>query len=96
MCETANPAGGEGAPNPIDVYVGRALGRLRRQAGTSVERLAAAVGVSPRRVQAWEAGTERVRAAELYDVTRALGVPVSAVFAGLIASQVAANDDHRP
>lgn len=82
---------GEGTSNPIDAHVGRALAGLRRRARFSRERLAARVGVSPKRLQAWEAGTERVRASELFELTRTLGAPVSAVFAELSEAPHVAN-----
>lgn len=69
-----------GKPNAIDVHVG-IRARLRRMLmGLSQEALASAMDVSFQQVQKYENGTNRIGAARLYELARALDVPVGYFF----------------
>ena len=66
-----------GAPNPIDVHVGRRM-RLRRQLlGLSQETLAAMLGLTFQQVQKYERGMNRIGASRLWDISKVLNVPIS-------------------
>lgn len=67
-------------PNAIDVYVGQQIRQRRNSLGLSQEQLAAELGVSFQQVQKYERGFNRVGASRLYDLTRALGVPIGYFF----------------
>jgi transcriptional regulator with XRE-family HTH domain len=66
-----------GAPNPVDVHVGRRL-RLRRiMVGMSQEQLAEAIGVTFQQIQKYERGANRISASRLWDLSVMLNCPVS-------------------
>ena len=64
-------------PNPIDTYVGSRIRMRRTLMGMSQERLAEALGLTFQQVQKYERGVNRVGASRLYDLSRALDVPIS-------------------
>ena len=69
-----------GRPTAIDVHVGHQIRQRRTSLGMSQEQLAAAVGVSFQQVQKYERGFNRVGASRLYDLMRALDVPIGYFF----------------
>jgi len=70
-------------PNPIDVQVGRRLRAQRVLLGLSQEKLGDAVGLTFQQVQKYERGANRISASRLYELARALNIPVSYFFAEL-------------
>jgi transcriptional regulator with XRE-family HTH domain len=61
----------------IDAHVGGRL-RVRREAlGLSQQKVAELLGAPVRQIQEYEAGSNRVPAAQLFDLSRALQVPIS-------------------
>lgn len=69
-----------GRPNPVDVHLGRRL-RLRRiLLGISQEELGEAIGLTFQQIQKYEYGLNRVGTSRLWDLSRALGCPVSFFF----------------
>jgi len=66
----------DGAPNPIDVYVGSRVRMRRTLLGMSQERLAAELGVTFQQVQKYECGSNRIGASRLWDLAQVLGVDV--------------------
>lgn len=67
-------------PDPVDVHVGSRV-RLRRMLlGMSQERLGENLGLTFQQIQKYEKGINRIGASRLYQVARALGVPVSFFF----------------
>lgn len=75
-------AGGE-APNPIDVHVGRRVRMRRAELKVSQQTLAEQLDVSFQQVQKYERGSNRVSASKLFEISRALEVPISYFFEGL-------------
>jgi transcriptional regulator with XRE-family HTH domain len=72
-----------GAPDPIDVYVGRRI-RLRRiELGQSQSWLADGLQVSFQQVQKYERGTNRISASKLHASAGVLKVPITYFFAGI-------------
>ncbi|KXJ56545.1 MAG: transcriptional regulator [Thalassospira sp. Nap_22] len=69
-----------GAPNPIDVHVGSRVRLRRTLLGMSQEKLGDALGLTFQQIQKYERGANRVGASRLYDISRALEVPVSFFF----------------
>ena len=67
-------------PSPIDVHVGARIRLRRTLLGMSQERLGEALGLTFQQVQKYERGANRVGASRLYDVSRALDVPISFFF----------------
>ncbi len=70
----------EGVPNPIDVHVGSRVRLRRTLLGMSQEKLGEAIGLSFQQVQKYERGLNRIGASRLFDLARALDVPVEFFF----------------
>ncbi len=70
--------------HPIDTHVGRQLCVQRLSVSLSREQLAAKVNLTPSIIQRYENGVERISAATLYLLSRALNVPVSYFFDGFV------------
>jgi transcriptional regulator with XRE-family HTH domain len=67
-------------PNPIDIHVGKRL-RLRRTVlGMSQEQLAETLGITFQQVQKYEKGINRIGSSRLFDISKALTVPVGFFF----------------
>ncbi|WP_348657957.1 helix-turn-helix transcriptional regulator [uncultured Thalassospira sp.] len=69
-----------GAPNPVDVHVGSRVRLRRTLLGMSQEKLGEAIGLTFQQIQKYERGANRVGASRLYDLSKALDVPVSFFF----------------
>ena len=67
----------------IDIHLGRRLRRRRRILGLTQQQLAGACGVRFQQIQKYECGANRVSAARLWRLARALEVPVGYFFEGL-------------
>ena len=78
-------AGKESHPSPIDVHVGSRIRLRRALMGLSQERLGEALGLTFQQVQKYERGINRVGASRLYDLSRALDVPISFFFDDMAA-----------
>jgi transcriptional regulator with XRE-family HTH domain len=68
------------SPDPLDLYVGRNIRRLRVERGLSEAMVALAVGEPLARLRAWEAGTERVGSRRLAALARVFEVTIAAFF----------------
>lgn len=69
-------------PDPIDVHVGGRIRLRRTLLGMSQEKLSEALGITFQQVQKYESGSNRVGASRLFNISRALGVPVSFFYEG--------------
>jgi transcriptional regulator with XRE-family HTH domain len=67
-------------PDPLDLYVGRNVRRLREERGLSEAVVALALGEPLMRLRAYEAGTERIGSRRLAALARILDVTLSAFF----------------
>jgi transcriptional regulator with XRE-family HTH domain len=74
-----------GAPNPIDVHVGTRMRLRRTLLGLSQEKLGEMIGLTFQQVQKYERGANRVSCSRLFDLSRALDVPVSFFFDDMAA-----------
>ena len=70
-------------PNPIDIHVGARVRLCRNLLGMSQTDLGKAVGTSYQQIQKYERGVNRVGASRLFNLGRALDVPVSFFFEDL-------------
>ncbi len=61
----------------IDVFVGAAMKRLRRQRGMSQQALGAALGMSFQQIQKYESGSNRLSVSGLFKASIALGAEPS-------------------
>lgn len=69
-----------GAPNPIDVHVGSRIRLRRTLLGLSQEQLGDHLGITFQQVQKYERAGNRISASRIFDMARALSVPVSFFF----------------
>jgi ribosome-binding protein aMBF1 (putative translation factor) len=66
--------------NVIDKYIGARIRERRHALGMSQEALADTLGISFQQVQKYENGTNRVSAARLFAICKALNVSLSSMF----------------
>jgi len=76
----SKPRRTRGKPNNIDIHVGSRVRQRRTLLGMSQEKLAEALGLTFQQVQKYERGANRLGAGRLYELSRALDVPVSYFF----------------
>ena len=69
-----------GNPNPVDIHVGTRVRLRRTLLGMSQERLGGALGLTFQQVQKYERGANRIGASRLFDLAKALQVPVGFFF----------------
>jgi transcriptional regulator with XRE-family HTH domain len=72
-----------GAPNPVDVHVGKRVRLRRMMLGLSQEDLATALGVAFQQIQKYECAINRLSVPRLWDLGRILRCPVAYFFEGL-------------
>ncbi|MEH6402986.1 MAG: helix-turn-helix transcriptional regulator [Sneathiella sp.] len=70
-------------PNKIDVYVGRRVRMRRTLLGFSQVDLGELVGLTFQQIQKYEQGENRIGSSRLYDLSKALDVPIIYFFEGL-------------
>lgn len=68
--------------HPIDLHVGARVRTRRKFMGLSQETLATALGLTFQQVQKYERGSNRISASKLYEIAKALKVPVDYLFDG--------------
>lgn len=67
----------------INLHLGGRVRRRRRLVGLTQQQLATAVGIRFQQIQKYECGDNRMSAARLWQLSGALGVPISYFFDGL-------------
>jgi transcriptional regulator with XRE-family HTH domain len=77
-------------PHPVDSHVGRRIRQRRMLMGMSQEKLGEAIGLTFQQVQKYERAANRISASKLYDISRALDVPVSFFFEDVDPATVSA------
>jgi transcriptional regulator with XRE-family HTH domain len=70
-------------PADIDLHLGKRLRRRRRLLGMTQQQLADLVGVRFQQIQKYECGANRISAARLWDLAKALEVPTGYFYEGL-------------
>jgi transcriptional regulator with XRE-family HTH domain len=80
---------------PIDIHVGARVRLRRNLLGIRQEKLGRAVGVSYQQIQKYEKGTDRIGASRLFNLGRALDVPVSFFFEDLSPAAAGAGRKRR-
>src|ERR1044071_7861480 len=65
---------------PIDRHVGARVKIRRHMLGLSQQKLAGALGVTFQQLQKNESGTNRIASSRLYDLSKALDVPIQFFF----------------
>ncbi|AZY93742.1 MULTISPECIES: helix-turn-helix domain-containing protein [Paracoccus] len=72
----------------VDVHVGKRIRHRRWMIGMTQQQLADKVGIKFQQIQKYETGMNRVSASRLWDIARAVDVPVSFFFEGLSEGEV--------
>ncbi|UXU74781.1 MULTISPECIES: helix-turn-helix domain-containing protein [unclassified Paracoccus (in: a-proteobacteria)] len=67
----------------VDVHVGKRIRHRRWMIGMTQQQLAEKVGIKFQQIQKYETGMNRVSASRLWDISRAVDVPISFFFEGL-------------
>jgi transcriptional regulator with XRE-family HTH domain len=84
--------------NEIDRHLGKRLRQRRRTLGLTQQQIAEAVGVRFQQIQKYECGANRISAARLWLLAKALEAPVGAFFEGIsedVAELVVDEDEQR-
>ncbi len=76
--------------NPVDLHIGQRVRHRRWLLGMTQQQLAQAVGIRFQQIQKYESGANRISASRLWDLARALEMPVSFFFEGLAGDKDAA------
>lgn len=66
--------------HPVDVHVGQRIRQRRWAIGMTQQQLAEAVGIKFQQIQKYETGVNRVSASRLWDIAKALNVPITFFF----------------
>lgn len=69
--------------NSIDLHIGQRVRHRRWLLGMTQQDLAQAIGVRFQQIQKYESGANRISASRLWDLARALDVPVAFFYTGL-------------
>jgi len=67
----------------VDVHVGQRIRRRRWMVGMTQQQLGESVGIKFQQIQKYETGLNRVSASRLYEISKALEVPVAFFFDAL-------------
>ena len=70
-------------PHPVDVHVGKRVRHRRWLVGMTQQQLAEKVGIKFQQIQKYETGANRISASRLWDISKAMDVPVNFFFEGL-------------
>lgn len=82
----------ERSANAVDRRIGQKVRARRLEITMSQERLAELLGVTFQQVQKYEKGVNRIAASRLFDIARALDVPVAQFFEGISGARGVAED----
>lgn len=69
--------------NPVDLHIGQRVRHRRWLTGMTQQQLADAIGIRFQQIQKYESGANRISAARLWSIARAMGVPVSFFYGGM-------------
>jgi len=78
--------------HPVDNHVGRQIRNRRKLLGMTQQELGLSVGIRFQQIQKYESGANRVSASRLWELSRALGVPIEFFYQGLDTTN-GANDN---
>ena len=82
--------------NEIDRHLGKRLRQRRRLLGHTQQQIAEAVGVRFQQIQKYECGANRISAARLWLLAKALEAPVGSFFEGIGDELDAPSEDAEP
>ncbi len=85
---------GTGRPHPVDVHVGRRVRTRRTLLGMSQTALGQAIGLTFQQIQKYERGTNRIGSSRLFDLCKALDVPITFFFEDMPSAVAASSPAH--
>ena len=71
--------------HPVDAHVGKRVRHRRWMMGMTQQQLGDMVGIKFQQIQKYETGMNRISASRLWDIAKALDVPINYFFEGLDA-----------
>ena len=80
---------------PVDIHIGSRLRQRRTELGISQPNLAASLGLTFQQLYKYEDGTNRISASRLYEVSRAMDVPITFFFEGIAETEAMAQRPKR-
>jgi DNA-binding XRE family transcriptional regulator len=80
MKKTKGKSASPRSANAIDAYIGARMRERRHGLNISQDQLGKQLGVSFQQIQKYEGGQNRVSAARLFDICKALNVSLSSMF----------------
>ena len=75
--------------HPVDAHVGKRVRHRRWMMGMTQQQLGDLVGIKFQQIQKYETGMNRISASRLWDIAKALDVPINYFFEGLDAEDMA-------
>ena len=75
--------------HPVDAHVGKRVRHRRWMMGMTQQQLGDMVGIKFQQIQKYETGMNRISASRLWDIAKALEVPINYFFEGLEAESLA-------
>lgn len=69
--------------HPVDAHVGKRVRHRRWMMGMTQQQLGDLVGIKFQQIQKYETGMNRISASRLWDIAKALEVPINYFFEGL-------------
>jgi len=79
-------------PHIVDIHVGKKIRQRRWLIGMTQQTLGETVGIKFQQIQKYETGANRVSASRLWDIAKALGLPVASFFEGIEEDYEAGSD----
>ena len=83
-------------PDPVDIHVAMRVRERRIELGLTQPEVAAELGITFQHLYKFEKAKSRISASRLYDLGKALGVPVTFFFEGLAGTDAKAQTPKRP
>lgn len=74
--------------HPVDAHVGKRVRHRRWMMGMTQQQLGDMVGIKFQQIQKYETGMNRISASRLWDIAKALEVPINYFFEGLEAESL--------
>ncbi|MGR3783211.1 MAG: helix-turn-helix domain-containing protein [Albimonas sp.] len=75
--------------HPVDAHVGKRVRHRRWMMGMTQQQLGDMVGIKFQQIQKYETGMNRISASRLWDIAKALDVPINYFFEGLESESLA-------
>jgi transcriptional regulator with XRE-family HTH domain len=82
-------------PHPVDIHVAMRVRQRRVELGLTQPEIAAELGITFQHLYKFEKAKSRISASRLYDLSKALGVPVTFFFEGLAGTDAKAQKPKR-